>query len=405
MESKYYNVIFLLLIISILLKPALFFLNTAYTWDELAYIEISKGVLKGFPYGQITATISEAPFRPPLLSWILVFTYKILGSSDVVTNFVMPIVTVFAVFAVYKLSEEFYGKKFALLSATAFSTIPATILFSHRVLPENLFALFLISSLYLLYRSLDGRRYLVPLAVVLAIAGMLRYSGFMLVLTIFILTVVFEKKWFIETIKSRWFWVSVLVFFIVLIPWFLISLENYSSLTGSLEMFYSRLSESTLYKEKIPGHYFIFWIIPVAFLTPFVLIGIKDAYKSNDKKIRIILFSLVLLLVAHELNAASLRYIVFLMPLFAILAAYSVRNNEKLLKLFVFALLVNALSGYYITSAFAYPSADTNFLIELATKKCCGRPIYFDQYVSLKQATEQLNSYYQGTTLSTDCLY
>jgi len=370
-----------------ILEVGLFWINPAYSWDEVAYIGMAHGLYQGYGFGIITNTFTEAIFRPPLLAVTLYLPYLITGFSEIATKLLIPIFTIATTVLIYFFGKKFFNKKLGLIAAAVYATFPGTIFFSYRVLLENYFAFLLIADLFLYFLARDNKRFLIPLGFTLALTALVRYSGILIIPSFLIAAFFTDKKRLKEILTSKYLPLSILVFLLALSPWILFNLKNYGSPVGAGTTFLSLSSFDAYF-----GHYFIYWIFIVGVISPFVVYGVWKSRTNNQ-----ILFcsiALFILILGQDAISMDMRYIVFTLPLFAIIAAHGIQQLEKRKSIpFIFLLLifVNVFAGYFVTWSFAYPKESSNLItkiIEIGPNKMRR----LDEHINYKEAALELKS-------------
>lgn len=385
-DSLEKTLIFIIVTFSVL-EVGLFWINPAYSWDEVAYIDIAHGLYQGYSFGTITGSFTEAIFRPPLLAVTLYLLYLITGFSEIATKLLIPIFTIATTVLIYFFGKKFFNKKLGLIAAAVYATFPGTIFFSYRVLLENYFAFLLIADLFLYFLARDNKKFLIPLGFTLALTALVRYSGILIIPSFLIAAFFTDKKHLKEILTSKYLPLSILIFLLALSPWVQFNFKNYGSPVGAGTTFLS-LSRFDAYF----GHYFLYWIFIVGVISPFVAYGVWK-YRTNS----FIFFCsivLLILILGHDAIELDMRYIVFTLPLFAVVAAYGMQQLERkkfipiILLLLIF---VNVFAGYFVTWSFAYPRESSNLItkiIEIGPNKMRR----LDEHISYKEAALELKS-------------
>jgi len=322
------KIVLSIILIFSLLRIAAVWLPTSYIWDEAAYIGMAQGLQRELPFGWIQS-FHEVFFRAPLLVYGIYAFTLIFQNAEFAAKFFISVVSVLNIIAIYYAGKIVANKKVGLISAAILATNPFNLLFSFKILVENLFGFLVTMSLIFFFRSEQNKKYLLAFVFSLALAIYSRYSGILLVPAVFVALLVFRRDWLKEIFKNKYFYLATFLFVILLIP----------IINGAR----GQLNE----RSALPsGHYLIYWIPLMGTVFPISLYGIWKGIK--DKKILFFLVILFLLLIGHELIATRLRYIVFLVPLFSVITAYGFVKIGKLRfanVLFLILLIANGVIG------------------------------------------------------------
>jgi 4-amino-4-deoxy-L-arabinose transferase-like glycosyltransferase len=395
-----------IVVVMCILRLGLFWINTAYSWDELAYMGLASGLLHDLPYGQITANFGEAAYRPPLLPVTLLGIFSVTGFSETAAKFLTPLLSVVSIVIVYFLGREIGGKEVGIVAAALLAFNPTHLFFSFRVLAENYFGLLFAADLLLLLQARRNPRWLVALGATAALTALVRYSGAAFVVAAFIALLVFDRRWLTEQLQQRWFWLGAVIFVLTLAPWLIYNVQTYGNPLGAALTF-----AAASQVNPFPGHYLLLWPLLVGFAAPLALYGL---WKVKDSRPMLIIAAITgLMLLAHEVDFTDLRYATFSMPAFALLAAHgwrALKSRRWISPILLVIILFNAAFGFYMVSSFAYPTESRNALtpiIELGGDQLGGRLRAYDEHISYKQAALALASAAApgDTVTSNGCLF
>src|SRR3989344_6784392 len=211
---KYEKLILVLLSLSILV---FYGINQGYFWDESVYL----GLAKNIQQGNYFINLNQESYRPPLFPFILSI-FSFLGEFIKIIPILFTLTTIIIT---YFFIKKIYDEKIALISASLIATAPWIIYYSQRILTETLFMLLFIASIFLIYLSTEKKK-LLPLTFVLfGLAFLTRYQGVLLLAIFFIYILIIKKT---SILKTREFLFSLIIFFIILLPWFYIGFTYYS---------------------------------------------------------------------------------------------------------------------------------------------------------------------------------
>jgi 4-amino-4-deoxy-L-arabinose transferase-like glycosyltransferase len=342
-EKTFRKILIVLIILFSAIRLLSVFMPLAYLWDEAAYIGMAKGLIKGLPYGWVQESFHEVLFRAPLLTYsIYVFTL-LFRNAAIAANFFISLISILSIVLVYFLGKRLLDKKLGLISAAILATNPLHLFFSFKVLTENFFGFLITLSIFFLFLSEKNKKFLLAFTITLVLSIYSRYSGILLVPAALVALFLIKRDWLKEIFTSKYFFLSIIIFALLFIP----------ILTGVR----GQLNERG---EKIPtGHYLIYWIPILGTVFLFALFGIWKSLKLKEKNILIIVAIVFLLLIGHEFVAIRLRYIIFLLPLLTLIAAYGFMKAEKMkfIKIaLITLLLINGLLGFGLVLVSANPA-------------------------------------------------
>jgi len=161
--------------------------------------------------------------NPPFYEIILHFWIKIFGISEISVRFPSLIFSSFSVFVIYKISNEFFNKRVAVISCIFFIFSNYHIIYSHESRAYSLLGLLSLCSMYLFLRfysyALNQKatktRYLFVFSFLNLILIFTHYFGVLILIVQFLLLIILYKK-FKKIIKSLLF--SYFVTFLFYIP-------------------------------------------------------------------------------------------------------------------------------------------------------------------------------------------
>lgn len=330
-EKTFRKILIAIIILFSSLRLLSILMSLAYLWDEAAYIGMAQGLKNGLPYGFVQENWSDAPFRAPLLIEAVYVLTLVLGNAVIAAKVLITVVSVASIVSVYYLGRLISDRRFGLVAAAITATMPFHIFFSFKILVENFFGFLIIWSLIFLFLSEKNKKFLLAFAVTFVLAVYARYSALILLPAATIALLLFKRETLKDILKSKYFFVSLLVIGLLLVPIFNGARNQLSERRGFLY-----------------GHYLIYWMPVVGIIFPLALYGFWKCVKVNNKNLRIIAALVILILIGHEFVATRTRYIVFLLPVFSLIAAYGFVQLEKKKFssiLLIILLLVNGIIG------------------------------------------------------------
>jgi len=202
-----------------------FTLGQGLWWDEAAYGSLAKNIMHGGIWDATDLIIGEKGIRPPLFPLIWGFLVSI-GFGESAVRFLLEFVpSVIAVFFVYLIGREFYGKKVGLISTAIFSVLWIHLFYTGRLLTNVPALSLLFPSIYLFSKALKTEngingKYFAFSLILAALATIVRYPVgliFFVYLGFLILTLR------TDLLKEKKFWISGIFGMIPLWIFFLIN--------------------------------------------------------------------------------------------------------------------------------------------------------------------------------------
>lgn len=387
--SSFEAVMLAVVVVMCLLRVGLFWINPAYSLDEMAYLGITDGAYHGLPWGQVTDTFVDTTLRAPVLPFTLYLAYLVTGPSEAVAKLLVPILSVAAIVVTYLLGKIIHDRRLGLVAAAVVATAPVQLFFSYRVLPENLLGLLVAVDFLFFFLSLRDRRWLMPLGATAALTAITRFSGILILPALMVAAITIERRNVIKFIFNGWMVVATAVFLLVMTPWMAWNMSLAGNPAAPALEHLSLLSFSRLF-----GHYLIYWIPLVGLAFPLVIYGAVKARK--DVKVLAIAAALLILLLGHDLFMQDIRYITFTIPLLALLAGWGVlglmekpRFSRAVLPILLAVMIINTAAGFYVIGSFAYPIENRN-LINMIIEVGPGTERAFNEHQSYLDAGMEL---------------
>jgi len=324
---------FLLILLSI---PVLVFygINQGYFWDEAVFLGLSKNIHQDNYY----INLNQESYRPPLFPAILA-TFSFLGEFIKLIPIIFTIITVIIV---YYFVKKIYNEKVAMIATSFLATAPWIIYYSQRILTETLFMMLFTASIFLIHLSTEKKKYLPLTFALFGLAFLTRYQGILL-LAIFLIYILIIKR--TSIIKTKEFLLPLIVFFIILVPWFYIGFTYYSN---PYELYVDQMKNGLI---NPPGTFqgpFYFYIINSIgiFGISIILLPLFFREKIFRNKFNILLFisMIIIILFFSIMERKEYRYLISFTGVFYIAAAYSLMSiynkKRKILLCLVIVLII-----------------------------------------------------------------
>ncbi len=269
---------------------------------------------------------------PPLDYLIVKTAVFILGNSDWAVRMPALIFGIACIPLFYLLSGSVTNRRTALIATTLFVFSPMAIYYSQEARMYSLFLFLSILSYKLTVDVVKNNKFKTSL-ILGTVNGLLlltHYFGIFIIITeAIILSLMFfyskNKKRTAELIS-----VNVMLSFLIFLPWlplFILTQLSYEasySMPSNIDFFKSILTSFTTMTQFTGGLKVWIYIYLLAFSTAVVL-----AYINKEKKLFLtgIIFSLMLCMffvIAHFRGVVTVRNLIFLLPLFLMVCAYSI---------------------------------------------------------------------------------
>ncbi|MEA1936719.1 MAG: glycosyltransferase family 39 protein [Patescibacteria group bacterium] len=353
-NEKYYPFYILFLSIAVLF----FQLDGSIgSWDEAIYCEVAKeGVMRNnwidfFYKGELWFE------KPPFVIWLTMIAYKIFGVTEFASWFFPVIFGILGIVGIYYLGKYLFNSKVGLFAALILLSIPHYALMARN----NMMDIFLVSSSVIsflfLIRSKENAKYLVLSAIFLGLAFMSKNVIALLNLPVFFYYLYINRQ--LSIFKSRYFYLSIIVFLAIILPWHLIMFSKYGSNFVDNYIGYhliERYSENILHMEHSSNifHYIkiilqrtgLWWFVFLVAL-PIILNRIKQK-APEYKKLLFLVFWFVFILIFFTSSVTKLSH--YILPAyipFSLLIAYGLHKyyaNKSVLLLLLIPVLFMSIS-------------------------------------------------------------
>lgn len=395
------------IILTVILYTLFFNRFQSIASDEAFYLNVARDIVEGRGYTGITNT-GEA--LAPVFSFIIAIFYFVFGISDLSAKLVDPLFTILNTILIFVLARKLFNEKVAFFSSIFLSTLPVTIILGERILLEQVHLFFLLLLILFFIKSVKENSKLLPIATIFFIlAFFTRYAAAAFAFS-FIFYFLFEKRKFLEIVRSKYLFLSSLILILSLTPFFYLSYLTYGN---PLTQFTQLIRSYTVTTAEEPQHFYLtnFALIP-AFITPMFIVGVYHSIKFKNKILIWFLLS-ILFLVFYRfalLPVRELRYLIDTVPFISIVSAVGFleivkmegRKFYALIMLFVLVSL-NITAGFYAISSFASsPRYNEVKEASLWLKANCSEPVlsnagrhvrYYAGFDELSLTTKNLEKY------------
>jgi 4-amino-4-deoxy-L-arabinose transferase-like glycosyltransferase len=273
--SDRYNLILVgILGLAFVIALRYFNINTALWWDEAEYLSIAKHWAFGVPYD---VSYIRPAFFPTFVTVLYTF-----GATEIVIRFFMVIFSVLAVYLTYLVGKEIFDKRIALASAFILVVSYLNIFYVARILIDIMVTVLWLLAIYFFWKGYvkNGSKYYFWLMGVVMGFGASLKMPFVLIGAPFLVYVFFNEGF--SFLKNKNLWMSVLFFFLAIMPYFIyfnisyggipfISTPSYGFGKDGFTPFYVNVMP-TIFASMIPqiSTSWIFQVLLLLFIAGFV---------------------------------------------------------------------------------------------------------------------------------------
>ncbi|MFH1332854.1 MAG: glycosyltransferase family 39 protein [archaeon] len=347
-------IILIILVATFLLRLKYMNINAGVWWDEADYLRLAKHYAFGLQ--DIAATYRE---RAMTMVWGLM--YK-LGATDWTIRFIEQLISVAAVYFVYLLGKEFYGKNVGLIAASFLAVIWVHMFWATRI-SMGLHGMFLwLVAAYLFWKGYvkNGKWWYVALAAMIIAFGTYAYSAIGLSLFLFLGFILITERF--KFLRNKRAWIAFFAALLIIIPFMIYNQVNfghvYPRFGQNIQHEWSNLGQGTLekwetgsvsnffvYSSNLPSYltWPLFALLMVGLISVFgnVLFGFDLLIKGKGDKIKrdlyiflwafivLLMFSIVYTTTHFELDP---RFLFPMYPAVSIIAAVGLLKIYSYLK-------------------------------------------------------------------------
>ncbi|MDI6807246.1 MAG: glycosyltransferase family 39 protein [Candidatus Aenigmarchaeota archaeon] len=371
---NYKNFILLLILLFLTLRVLLFNINSVYSWDEAIYLSHAEGIAAGKGYGYVGDHKVEG-YRPPFFPFILSLSYLING--EMAAKLLISLISILSIALFYCLSKDIFDRKLALLSTLFLATNHMHLFFSYRIMAENLALLLVTLDFYLFYLLKKDLKFLPFLGLSLALTLLTKYNLLVIGPIFLLFLIIFDRKLLLKVLSSKYFYLGIMIFLVVLFPWLWYQFKEFGSLIGA------PVAQLKEWKLFIPFRYFLLAPLALGFVLPFTIFGLSKMVKEQKKWIVLLVLTFTsLFLFSQGIRLQSMRYIHPILPFFGIISVCGLSDKKKI-ALFTLLCIFNMLVGYFVIFQYISPLAGMETLPEFLTP---GKPSYFRANLVRKEA-------------------
>jgi 4-amino-4-deoxy-L-arabinose transferase-like glycosyltransferase len=307
------------------------------SWDESIYGEVAKEGLMRNSWIDLFYKGSLWFEKPPFVIWLTIISYKIFGVTEFATWFFPTVFGILGIVGIYYLGKYLFNSKAGLFASLVLLSIPHYVLMARNSMMDIFLVGSSVISFLFLIKSKENNKYLVLSAVFLGMAFMSKNVIALLNMPIFFCYLHINNQ--LKVFKSKYFYISIIVFLAVILPWHLIMFFKYgSNFTDSYVTYHliERYSENILQTKYSSDVFYYFkiilqrtgsWWFILLIVLPVILKHIKQ--KSHEyKKLLLLAFWFMLIFVFFTISVTKVDH--YILPIyipFSLLIGYGLYKS------------------------------------------------------------------------------
>jgi len=384
---------------------------SSFATDEAFYMNTAKDLVNGKGYTGGTV--------PPLYSTIIAGSFTIVNDIELAAKIINPIAVLITAIVIFYFVRDVFGKKYKL-PVIFFLTLPMIPILGTRILPDVLFNMFFVMTIYFFYKAMKSNpRYFILTGLVFVLAFFTRYSSVLLIPIIFAYFII-NRKESIKIFSQKEFYLGVVTF----IAGFL--LLNFIFFSSDPFHYFGTFGSYTFNTNPEEPFYFYALYFPLVSLAilPFFVLGLTRINKLSKKFIRkemiwfavsvafLVLYKLLILPVREYRYLIDTSTFIVLIVFLGILFFKEHFRKIKISHLNVIItvlIVINIIAGLFIFNIFAtFPRYVDVKEVSLWAKENCNSPIITNagRHVKLYTDFETIDSSIEniGSNEDADCI-
>ncbi len=308
------------------------------------------------------------------LQFLLAKSQEFFGRNIFAAYLPTTAASILMLFITYKLHEELFNKKYALISPLILSTTYLWFDYSHLATQDIIYSCLVSIGLFSLVKikSKDNKFFILLFGIWIGLAFMMK-TFLVFVPLVSLLPYIFIKKYFLF---SKFFWVGLLIGFIPFLFWtFSINPFLEKNIIFYLIEKFNLLSNKNTFTNPF---YYYFWNIPITFLpwSFFAIIGtIHNISQTKENKYILFFFPLTLIITLSIFSTKTPYYTIQISSILSLNAYTGIRylfNSKKYRQIFLFItskiipLFIFSLTFtyyFFLKNTTSFNSKENTFLI------------------------------------------
>ena len=272
------------------------------------------------------------------LQFLIAKSQEIFGRNMFSAYLPTTAASLLMLFITYKLHEEFFNKKYAIISPLILSTTYLWFDYSHLATQDIIYSCLVTIGVFSLVKikSKKNKLYILLFGIWIGLSFMMK-TFLVFVPLLSLLPYLYQKKNFLF---SKFFWLGLLIGFIPYLLWSY-SISTYLDKNIIFYLFgkFTSLSNKNIFTNPF---YYYFWNIPVTFLpwSIFAIIGtICNFSKSKENKYVLTFFPLILIVILSFFSTKTPYYPLQISSIFSLNTFVGIEylfNSKRFKRIFIF---------------------------------------------------------------------
>jgi len=353
--NKECKILIFIFLVALLIRVIFLFSYPTKWWDETVYANLGYDLSQNpFHYsydGKWSDFVPDnlwpkAGFRAPLLPVLFALIYFV--KMDFLIELLMPIIGALSCVLIYLIGKKLFNKEIATYSAILLAVSYFHIYYSSKILTDGLSVFFILLSVLVFIKGYEEKnnKYKILFGVVLALSLLTRYTALWTIPIFFIYLIIRDRN--LKLLKDKYFWLSILVFLVVISPWLIYSYSAYGNIFGALMHGNTAVNYwggSQPWNFYITNFFETFHIVGIISLVAILYIIYKKEFLKKE-----IFFILIWLIFLFVLTSTIVhkepRYILSIFPAMCLLSGFLIEKIKKY-KYLIFAIIIAWMLIYY----------------------------------------------------------
>lgn len=304
-------------------------------WDEAIYAQISKEIVQNGDW--ITLHYGYVPWfhKPPLFIWSTAALFQCFGVNEFWARAASALSGVALILVTYLIGKKVYGYWVGVLAALI---LLGSYQFVHSArfgTTDMMLTFFLFLSLYgYLHLRQGNQKWWYFIGTACALGFMVKGFAAIVAPAAIMITLLMERQ-LLTTFKSKYFWQSVVLATLIILPWHLMVLLQHGQAFLNKYLGYHVIERATRPLEGNTGNFLSYFqtilkfFFPWVYLIPFAfIVSVKDTLKPRSSSRILIVFFLVVFGLYSLVSTKLSWYILPLYPIFAIFIGYLFKQAQ-----------------------------------------------------------------------------
>ncbi|MBS3078722.1 glycosyltransferase family 39 protein [Candidatus Pacearchaeota archaeon] len=243
--KKEVKLLLLIFFLALVIRIIFVFITPIKYWDETVYSNLGYQLSQNpFDYslknafwsdfipsaGNLIYSWPNIGFRAPLLPYFLSIFY--FFRIDFLIDFLIPLIGALSVVLIYLIGKKLFDYKTGLYAALLFCFVPLHVFYSAKILTDVFFTFLVLIMVFFFWKGFEENRnkYKVLFGLFFGSCILSRYNGLWFI-PIFGLYLFIRNRF--NVFKDKYFWISFLMFILVLSPLLIYSFITYGNIFGA----------------------------------------------------------------------------------------------------------------------------------------------------------------------------